>query len=111
MTSPIITEAEKDVLKSKDFNIYTSEGLVVRLEYNPWFAILHFKEIAKLDRKTYTFIPILLEDISEFLKDMGYEHVYSVVHEGNKVINKLALRVGMEAFGKDGDKNVYRKEV
>lgn len=53
MTSPIITEAEKDVLKSKDFNIYTSEGLVVRLEYNPWFAILHFKEIAKLDRDLY----------------------------------------------------------
>ncbi|MBL4795796.1 MAG: hypothetical protein JKY50_00120 [Oleispira sp.] len=100
-----------DIEKSKSFIIVDEPEGAIKLEYNKWFAILHLWRIEPFTKDIHRWGINSIGGICDFLKEMGYEHVYMAVPVDNKKINKVVRRLGLTLMSNQDDLNVYRKEL
>lgn len=80
----------------------------ISVEYNNHICLLHFEYLHKLTPSTVRFLSWYIPWLDEFVKDMGYDGLWGVVPEDNKIVNKLCPKMGMEFIENKDAHNVYK---
>ena len=99
-----------EAIKSKRFAFVSKDNYVVDLEYNEEFAIIHLPFVKKLSKDTYLDMQEEMKGIIRFLDDQGYQHVWVAVKPEDKLIAKLAGKMGFNYKGTADNLDVYLYE-
>lgn len=102
---------ETQPIKSKRITLIQKDGYSVDLEYNDEFAILHLPMVGKFTKDVYLDMSICIEDIKQFLKDLGYLSLYVGIDPTNKLLRKFSERFGFEYRGNDMNIDVLEVEL
>jgi len=88
--------------------IYKDEDIELFLETHPYWKLLIHCYVAKWNRTNYfKFIHLWLE-LSEQLKNKGFEYIYAAVLRSDEKLKKFAEMFGFKTTGtflKDNEKN------
>lgn len=88
---------------SKRITLVEKEDLVLDLEYNKDYAILHMPHM-KLNRGSYTTLLSTVPGIFRFVNDIGgYHALHAAVQPDNKIVVKLLDRLGFRKLGTSPD--------
>ena len=87
------------MIASKRLSIIENDDFTLDLEYNEEFAIVHLKNMPKLNKGTLGSLTIKIEDLYEFVTTIGFETLWAGVPEEDKATQKLAKKVGFEHCG------------
>ena len=92
---------------SRSFNIYTSETLVLKLEYTNSLAILHCLECSKLTRGVLKEINEAVFELFMFVKTIGFENLHAAIPEDDTFVNKVAVQTGFKFLEATQGLNIY----
>jgi len=87
------------------------DSFTVDLEYNEHYAIVHLPKVDKFTKGIYLDMSIVFEDMKEFLKVVGYDHVWAALEPTNKPMIKFVGKIGLTFQGEAEDLNVYRGDL
>lgn len=98
-------------IKSKRMTLVQKENFIVDLEYNEDYAIVHLPKVDKFTKDIYLDMSTVFEDMKEFLKVVGYDHVWAALDPSNKMMIKFAGKMGLSFQGEAENMNVYRGDL
>ena len=98
-------------IKSKRMTLVQKDSFTVDLEYNEDYAIVHLPKVDKFTKDIYLDMSIVFEDMKEFLKVVGYDHVWAALEPTNKIMIKFASKMGLTFQGEAENLNVYRGDL
>ena len=94
-------------MKSSRFTIVDEEGLQLDLEYSDAFFILHLP-VFRATKGSFLHLKTKVEELSEFCKTIGYQAVYTAIHEDDKKMAKLMRMLGAVKEGNAQKMDVYK---
>ena len=95
------------MIESKRITLVDKEDLVLDLEYNEDFAILHLP-VMRMSRNTYTDFLDTVPQLYTFLTTAGYSAVFTGVKPEDTVVAKLLDRLGARKLGHADGVDVYQ---
>ena len=95
------------MIESKRITLVDKEDLVLDLEYNEDFAILHLP-VMRMSRNTYTDFLDTVPQLYTFLTTAGYNSIFAGVRPEDKTIAKLLDRLGARKLGHADGVDVYQ---
>jgi hypothetical protein len=94
------------MIESKRITLIDKEDLVLDLEYNEQYAILHLP-VMRMSRDTYTDFLDTVPQLHTFLTMVGYSAVWAGVRPEDTMIAKLLGRLGATKIGNAEGLDVY----
>lgn len=95
---------------SKDLFYVGGKDFKVRFEYTPDLFIIHLPEI-KISKSSLKELSDLIDNWSEFLKVTNYAGFHAAIPHTNRVICKLATRLGFVFITHNKGYNIFFKGV
>lgn len=89
--------------------VYNSDDLVLELEWGAQDCALHIRHI-NMKPSVVKFLISYVPKIVDFLWYMGYERLWTAVHQDNKTIQRLVTLTGASAVAIHEDHIYYYKE-
>lgn len=96
-------------IKSSRFTLVEKEDYKVDLEYSQDFAILHLPSVSKFTKTVYQDMLDTIENIEQFVKDMGYTSLWLAIPPEDSVLNKFVTRLSFEYRGSADNLSVYER--
>ena len=94
------------MIASKRITLVDKGDMVLDLEYNKDFAILHLP-VMKMNKTNYQDFMISVEQLWEFMETVGYSAIHTAIDPNDKVTAKLLDRLGATMLGSDKGLDVY----
>lgn len=91
---------------SKRITLIRTNDLTLELEYNEEYAVLHLPYL-RMTKTSYQEFLLTVEEVCQFLKDLGYEGVWTAIEPANRTIAKLLSRVDFAKIGEAEGLHVY----
>jgi len=79
----------------------------VDIEYNKEYVILHLPTVDRFTKNTFFEMQVLLDDLWDFFKTVGYTKIHAAVDFNNTKINKLLKKLNFRVIGKAENLNIW----
>ena len=96
---------------SNRFPILIKEDLIFSLEYGDKYCVLHTDKVGPMTPTLFKFMKLYIKNLTFFVYNMGYKHLYTAAYEEDKVAQKLAERCGFTYFSSSEGFILYRQEI
>lgn len=93
---------------SKRITLIQKENYSVDLEYTGTVAIIHLPRVSKFTKDVYLDMTLTIKDIWEFLSTINYTELFAGVPEDDKLVAKLAKKMGFIYLGNSQGVDVYQ---
>jgi hypothetical protein len=94
------------MIESKRLTLIDKEDIVMDLEYNEHYAILHLP-VMRINKKTYTEFLSTVPQLHTFLTMVGYQAVWTAIKPEDTTLAKLLGRLGATKKGTAEGLDVY----